>query len=116
FQAHIANTHELVARITEVSTPPAARAVHTLDNTLAAEVVNGLLKYDFITSVTIEDELGNDLASGTKASEPSNTRWLTRQLSDEFVVEASPLQIPSDTNINGQISFIVDMDAAFKPL
>lgn len=116
FQAHIANTRELVARITEVSTPPAARAVHTLDNTLAAEVVNGLLKYDFITSVTIEDELGNDLASGTKPRTPSNTRWLTRRLTDEFVVQASPLQIPSDTNINGQISFILDMDAAFKPL
>ena len=63
-QAHKGNTHELISRITEVSTPPAARAVHTLDNTLAAEVVNGLLKYDFIISVTIEDELGNDLASG----------------------------------------------------
>jgi diguanylate cyclase (GGDEF)-like protein/PAS domain S-box-containing protein len=116
FEAHKAHTEELIGRITEVSTPPAARAVHTLDNTLAAEVVNGLLKYDFITSVTIEDELGNDLASGKKPRASSNTRWVTRQLTDEFVVHSSPLIIPSDANVNGKISFVVDMDAAFQPL
>ena len=115
-QAHKGNTHELISRITEVSTPPAARAVHTLDNTLAAEVVNGLLKYDFIISVTIEDELGNDLASGSKPREDSNTAWLTRQVTEEFVPIASPLNIPSDNYVNGKISFVVDMDAAFKPL
>ena len=115
FQAHVNNTHELISRITEVSTPPAARAVHTLDNTLAAEVVNGLLKYDFIISVSIQDELGNDLAASSKPRATSNTIWLTRQLSDEFLLRASPLEIPSDSSVNGKISFIVDMDAAFKP-
>ncbi len=115
FQAHVTNTHALISRITAVSTPPAARAVHTLDNTLAAEVVNGLLKYDFIISVTIQDELGNDLANAAKSRADSNTTWLTRLLSDEFLLRSSPLVIPNDSGVNGKISFMVDMDAAFKP-
>lgn len=115
FQTQLANNSRLIERITEVSTPPAARAVHTLDGTLAAEVVNGLLKYDFITAVTIEDELGNDLASGSKPREDSKTRWLTRQIADEFSLRASPLAIPGDVDIKGKISLMVDTDAAFKP-
>src|SRR5690625_6442703 len=37
---------QLAARIIEVTMPPAVRAVHTLDNELSAEVVNGLLAYE----------------------------------------------------------------------
>src|SRR5690625_2635251 len=46
---------QLAARIIEVTMPPAVRAVHTLDNELSAEVVNGLLAYDVIYQVRSEE-------------------------------------------------------------
>ncbi|MEJ2418942.1 MAG: diguanylate cyclase, partial [Exilibacterium sp.] len=48
FQHQEQELENLVNRAIEVATPPAARAVHTLDDDLSAEVINGLLTYDFI--------------------------------------------------------------------
>src|SRR5690625_4193548 len=70
---------QIAARIIEVTMPPAVRAVHTLDNELSAEVVNGLLAYDFIYQVSVSDELGNILGQGSANRAESSTRWLTRR-------------------------------------
>src|SRR5690625_7631701 len=55
---------QLAARIIEVTMPPAVRAVHTLDNELSAEVVNGLLAYDDLYQVTVSSEPGDFLCQG----------------------------------------------------
>ena len=47
------NLNAIVTRILTVAEPPASRAVHILDEDLAAEVVNGLLEYEFIKSATV---------------------------------------------------------------
>ena len=73
----------LVQTVIEVATPPAARAVHTLDNDLSQEVVNGLLSYDFVFRVKIADELGNVLAEGEREREATPTRWLTRWITED---------------------------------
>lgn len=115
YQAQKTEVNRLINRITEVSTPPAARAVHTLDNMLAAEVATGLMRYDFIIAVIIEDELGNELAASSKVRKDSSTVWLTRQITNDLEPFSSPLEIPGHTGVGGHISFVVDMDAAFTP-
>lgn len=103
----------LVQRIIEVASPPAARAVHTLDDDLSAEVVDGLLHYDFIYEVIILDELGNILASGSKSQEVTATRWITSRVTDNTLAFDSPLSIPGyDLEVTGSIRLAVDLDRA----
>ncbi|UZJ45701.1 EAL domain-containing protein [Marinimicrobium sp. C6131] len=105
----------LFSRVMEVATPPAMRAVHTLDDDLSAEVVNGLLAYDFVIGVRVTDELGNTLAEGQTAQKPSQTRWLTSLISDETRRLYSDLTIPGyGQTASGGLAFTVDMDQALQ--
>ncbi len=105
--------NQLFHRVLEVATPPAVRAVHTLDDDLSTEVVNGLLAYDFVTSVQITDELGNTLAQGEAAPRPSTTRWITRLFNEESRSLTTDLTIPGyGETAAGELSFTVDMDQA----
>lgn len=115
YQVQSTEITRLVSRITEVSTPPAVRAVHTLDDELAREVATGLMRYDFIIAVTIEDEETNELASASKQRQISNTIWFTRLFTDGLKLYSSPLFIPGEVNVSGHILFVVDLDIAFRP-
>lgn len=107
---------ELQARVNQViqvSTPPAARAVHTLDDDLSLEVVNGLLAYDFIYEVTIADELGNILAQVKNEPTRTATRWLTRSIADDTRHYVAKLTIPGyGEAVAGTLHFAVDVDKA----
>ncbi len=106
----------LVQTVIEVATPPAARAVHTLDNDLSQEVVNGLLSYDFVFRVKIADELGNVLAEGEREREATPTRWLTRWITeDPTPVYPSPLVIPGyGESVRGTLELHIDIDRALS--
>jgi len=115
FQAQSELVNEQIASITDMSTPPAARAIHTLDNMLANEVAEGIMVHDFIVAVTIEDERGNEIAESKRIPRPSGTIWITKWLSQHLKIFSSPLYLPGHTpnNEHGSIKFVVDMDAAF---
>jgi diguanylate cyclase (GGDEF)-like protein/PAS domain S-box-containing protein len=85
----------LVSRVIQVASPPAARAVHTLDDELANEVVNGLLSYDFINSVSITDERDNILAEAKRPVSPSPEGWLIN------IIDATPLSYTADLAVHG---------------
>lgn len=111
-----AELENLVNRVIEVTTPPAARAVHTLDDDLSLEVVNGLLAYDFIYEVTISDELGSVLASGSEPRPASSTRWLTKFIAEDSKTYVARLTIPGyGESVAGSIQFTVDVDSALAP-
>ncbi|TQV84118.1 EAL domain-containing protein [Exilibacterium tricleocarpae] len=113
FQSQERALENLANRVIEVATPPAARAVHTLDDDLSVEVVNGLLTYDFIVEVTITDELGNVLAQGKKPSPDTATRWLTRRITEDIKYYVARLGIPGyGAAMAGNIRFAVDVDRA----
>lgn len=115
YQVHSTEINRLISRITEVSTPPAARAVDTDDKPLAREVTSGLIRYDFIVAVTIEDALGNELATQEKSRADSKTVWWTQQLTEDLRLFSSPLFLPNDETAIGYINFVVDMDTAYQP-
>src|SRR5690606_8615508 len=56
FRSQKTELEDLIQRVIQVATPPAARSVQTLDDELSDEVVNGLLRYGFIYEVEITDE------------------------------------------------------------
>ncbi|WP_111643301.1 putative bifunctional diguanylate cyclase/phosphodiesterase [Marinimicrobium alkaliphilum] len=115
FRLQLSEFDELMQRVIQVATPPAARSVHTLDDDLSAEVVAGLLVYDFVTEVTITDELGNVLASGATPVRDSGTRWLTALLTEGVRQYASYLIIPGyGQETAGSIYLEVDVDQALS--
>jgi hypothetical protein len=115
YHHHQKELEALIERIVEVAKPPAARAVHTLDDDLSVEVVNGLLTYDFIDEVTISDELGNVLAYGSSERSRSPTQWLTRYLMDETRSYSASLIMPGFTAAgSGTIHFTVNVDQALS--
>ncbi len=115
FLNHEKQLQQLVERIIEVASPPAARAVHTLDVDLSAEVVAGLLRYVFIYEVSILDELGNILATGSKPLDPTATRWLTQNITQNTLGFESRLLIPGyGVAVAGSISLSVDQDRALE--
>lgn len=80
FQKQQASFSSTVDRMLDVAKPTASRAVHTLDERLASEVVKGLMVYDYVVGVKVVDELGNALAERARALTESNTVWLTDML------------------------------------
>jgi uncharacterized membrane protein affecting hemolysin expression len=116
FQTQKKDVENLIASIMRVSKPPASRAVYTLDNMLAAEVSEGLMMYEFIVNVAIEDEDGNILASASKPNIETNTRWATKQLSESFSVTTEKLRMPGEvfSGAQGLLKIVVDMDAAYQ--
>ncbi|MDX1737106.1 MAG: ATP-binding protein [Alphaproteobacteria bacterium] len=102
-------------RILEVAEPPAARAVHILDEDLAEEVVNGLMKYEFIAEARIFDDLSIELAGSAKPPEESPTRWITKSIAAEKIEYTIPL-VSSDFESSqpGELRVMVDSDAAFS--
>lgn len=113
YKAQSRELEQLVDRVVEVATPPAARAVHTLDNDLALEVVNGLLTYQFIDEVVIKDERGNILAEVRREHTQQNSSWLSSIVAGEDFNYASQLKVPGYGQQGaGEIIFRVDKQLA----
>ena len=102
----------LIDQVVEVATPPAARAVHTLDEELALEVASGLLSYDSIDNVAIRDERGDTLAQVKRQTPIAHTNnWLSRVIAGESFVHTSPLRVEEFEQI-GSLVFSVDKGQA----
>ncbi len=109
YRAQSREFERLVDRVIQVATPPAARAVHTLDDDLATEVVNGLLSYDFIHEVAILDERGNALAEASRPPIVHSAGWLVKIVDDDVLTYTAQLAVPGYAQQStGKISFRVD--------
>ncbi|WP_049721840.1 putative bifunctional diguanylate cyclase/phosphodiesterase [Gilvimarinus polysaccharolyticus] len=106
---------KLVDRVIQVATPPAARAVHTLDDDLAAEVVNGLFNYDFIYEVAIHDERGNILAESIRTPIEHTSGWLIKTIDNNLLQYTAELVVPGGIQYStGKISLRVDKRQALQ--
>lgn len=65
FKKEVETVNARLEVIMDSSEPAVSRAIYTLDNALAEEVVTGLLNYQTIASVSITDELGEIMARGS---------------------------------------------------
>lgn len=105
----------LIDKILKVATPPAVRSVSTLDDELAYEVVNGLLRYGYVYRVIIYDDTGNILAQGSNPRPELKTRWLTSRITTNTRDFSDVLVLPGYMDgTAGRIEFSVDMDLALE--
>ena len=106
-----------IARVIDASTAPALRAVDNHDALLAREVALGLIKYEHIVAVTLEDFDQMELAGASKPRLHSKTSWLTRLVGDEVKIYRAPLRADSSEHLgkSGQLSIVVDVDKTLKP-
>lgn len=115
FVSQESEVDQLIDRVIEVAGPPATRAVHTLDDDLASEVVNGMLAYDFIYDVVILDELGNILADGVRPRVQHPVGWFTEYFIADSKTYSAKLLLPGyEEETSGSILFKVDLNAALS--
>ncbi len=93
FQKEGDRLNNAISKFLASHVPSASRSVHILDEDLAAEVVTGLLKNEFVQSATIVDDLGIVLGHGQALPKESKTRWITNQIADEVRLYTIPLRI-----------------------
>lgn len=75
FKVESNSLDESIARVMDASRFAASRAVHTLDYNLADEVTNGMFVYDYVTYVSIIDELGSPLAERSADASARSSPW-----------------------------------------
>ena len=114
FRSESAKINQTTSDIIDVSQTAAKRAVHTLDNDLALEVVKGLVTYPFISSARILDEDQNIMATLDNITEPSGTSWFTKILSG---AESSYIQDLQRNGIyEGGLIVVINNDLTLRPL
>ena len=105
---------ELDATVQEIqksSLPSAIRSVTTLDKSLAKEVVVGILKYDFIESAEITDDLGIILSRSVKGTSNTKTSWLTDLIGDTRKTYTEKLSSSTYSNIPpGELTIVINVD------
>ncbi|MCG8311792.1 MAG: EAL domain-containing protein [Pseudomonadales bacterium] len=107
----------MVGRMLNVTRPTASRAIHTLDERLAAEVVNGLMVYNFVVKVAVVDELQNVLAQQEKDIQQSNTDWLTNLIGLRFQELSEKIYLDSIEGKDfGLLNVTVDYDVVYGSL
>ena len=115
FQSHKHEFAKSNQNIIDLIAPSATRAVHVLDNELAAEIVSGLLQNDFVTSAKIQDEAGNVLAQLHKDGLAEvKANWYQKFFGERFTEYSSDLTLNnSDQYIAGQVSYTVDKQSVY---
>ncbi|UTW54583.1 ATP-binding protein [Kordiimonas sp. SCSIO 12610] len=96
----------------EVAKNASTRAVFILDDTLANEVITGLLKYDYISQVKIMDEDERVLAEGEQETRVDKSTFeFAHWFFDQTVSYEADLELP-DSSASGPGKLILQVDKA----
>ena len=115
FRDEIKNKRENIHTILNGAKINAVNAALRLDEAQATEIVKGLFVYDFIVRVRINDEQGNALASLSRQTRDSSTRWLTNSFTNSTLIERMILHTPDDTFKEiGVLDIELDFDLALS--
>jgi len=117
YKEHGKSLNHTIEQMLSVSFGSATRAVRTLDDNLAEEVVNGLMHYDFIQQAKIVDDLGKVLASSEQPTPlPSSTQWITDWLIKDKPAYVRKLNVGNNQKMHfGQLTLVINWDVALSP-
>ncbi|WP_168190225.1 sensor histidine kinase [Luteithermobacter gelatinilyticus] len=102
-----------IQEILYVVEKPAARAVYILDEQLAQHVLEGLMVYDFVDYAALTDDMGQKLASVSRAPTESVTHWLSDRLLAGETEFSIPLPLPGEAmGVTGRLDIRINRDAA----
>ncbi len=104
-----------IGSVLEMARPPAIAAAGSLDDTQAAQIINGLMTYDFVVEAQIVSDLGEVLASRTMSRRNGSTPGIARFISGDDTRHVIPLIDAAGNNTNyGQMIVIIDPSLAFS--
>lgn len=104
-----------IGSVLEMARPPAIAAAGSLDDTQAAQIINGLMTYDFVVEAQIVSDLGEVLASRTMSRRDRSTPGIARFISGDDTRHVIPLIDAAGNNTNyGQMIVIIDPSLAFS--
>lgn len=108
-------TLQVIGQLLNAYEPAAQRAIHNLDSRLASEVANGMLTYDYLTRVTIADELGNVLGEARRENSDTRLSWTLDQISERSVNVQREIAITGSEG-TGLLTIEADMHKALQPV
>jgi signal transduction histidine kinase len=104
-----------IGSVLEMARPPAIAAARSLDDIQAAQIINGLMTYDFVVDAQILTDLGEVLASRTMSRRNGSTPGIARFISGDDTRHIIPLIDPASNNTHyGQMIVIIDPSLAFS--
>ncbi len=104
-----------VGSVLEMARPPAIAAARSLDDTQAAQIINGLMTYDFVVDAQIVSDLGEVLASRTMPQRNGSTPRIARFISGDDIRHVIPLIDAANNNTHyGQMIVIIDPSLGFS--
>jgi signal transduction histidine kinase len=102
-----------VVSVLEMARPPAIAAARSLDDTQAAQIINGLMTYEFVVNAQIVSDLGEVLASRTMAPRDGATPSIARFISGEDARHIIPLVDAANNNARyGEMIVSIDPSLA----
>ena len=102
-----------VGSILEMARPPAIAAARSLDDIQAAQIINGLMTYNFVVDAQIVSDLSEVLASRTIAQRDGATPRIARIISGEDVRHVIPLVDTANNNAHyGELIVAIDPSLA----
>ncbi len=106
----------MISRTLDVAKPITTRAIHTLDERLSNEVVNGLMIYDFVVQARVVDELDNVLAQKSKQVAETKTIWLTQLLGERLYDIKVDISLSHTVSQGfGYLEVTIDNDNVYAP-
>ena len=104
-----------IGSVLEMARPPAIAAARSLDDTQAAQIINGLMTYDFVVDAQILSDLGEVLASRTISRRNGSTPGIARFISGDDTRHVIPLIDAANNDTHyGQMIVIIDPSLAFS--
>jgi signal transduction histidine kinase len=104
-----------IGSVLEMARPPAIAAARSLDDTQAAQIINGLMTYDFVVDAQIVSDLGEVLASRTMSQRNGPTPGIARLISGADTRHVIPLIDAANNDTHyGQMIVIIDPSLAFS--
>ena len=104
-----------VGSVLEMARPPAIAAARSLDETQAAQIINGLMTYDFVVDARIVSDLGEVLATRTMAQRKESTSWVARFVSGDDARHVIPLLDAANNNaLYGEMIVAIDPSLAYS--
>ncbi|WP_051261374.1 ATP-binding protein [Desulfovibrio inopinatus] len=108
--------YSTIQHVVEVVSMPARQALHDLDDGLARQVVEGLVRFRYIHEAMIVDDFGSILASRTRPELMGDWGWLLKKLKPHEIEYTFDVMSPDQPKSLGLILVRVDSRATLGPI
>jgi signal transduction histidine kinase len=104
-----------LGNVLEMARPPAIAAARSLDDTQAAQIINGLMTYEYVVDARIVSDLGEVLASRSMSQRKEATPSIARFVSGGDIRHVIPLvDAANNYTLYGEMIVVIDPSLALS--